>query len=312
MHGITLLGVLLAATSPSLAGSGMYPYVDAKAMSDKDTTKVLFIGNSFTYFWDMPGLLMNLSASAQPPHKLYAAHVTGGGLTLEDHWKSGKAMEAIGKYDWDVIVLQRWREPGKDKDLETYVPLFAQAIHKDRPKAKILIYMTESTSVTFGAPTSQPVPAVDLPKLQQAYAAAAAKAKATLVPASWAWMRAMREKAPAEQWFWKTNDGHPSVRRQYLTACMMYAAIYESSPVGLSLRQISVMAKDANPFVAPAQTETLSEADARYMQQIAWEAVRDHSGNPRLSAGLAATTTAPTSQPTTTSASSPTAPRSSR
>lgn len=70
---------------------------------------ILFIGNSFTYYHDMPDLLMQIAKSAGVD--LYAEHVTKGGYRLCQHsdWETedGKRTDAaLRSRAWDYVVLQ--------------------------------------------------------------------------------------------------------------------------------------------------------------------------------------------------------------
>jgi len=65
---------------------------------------VLFIGNSFTYYNEMPTLLERVSASLGAP---IIAHFSGrGGATLRNHWDEGKAVNAIRNNHYDFVVIQ--------------------------------------------------------------------------------------------------------------------------------------------------------------------------------------------------------------
>jgi len=53
---------------------------------------------------------------------------------------------------------------------------------------------------------------------------------------------------------------HPTLMGTNLTACVFYAALYYKSPVGV------------------AYTAELDEADANFLQEVAWETVKDFYG----------------------------------
>lgn len=88
----------------------------------EDVTEVLFVGNSFTYFWNMPQMV-----EAMAKHQNVALHTdqsTVGGSNLEQHWKSEKGTTTRSHLDtkeWDYVILQdhslstieakkRWKE----------------------------------------------------------------------------------------------------------------------------------------------------------------------------------------------------------
>ncbi len=70
-------------------------------------TRVLFIGNSITYWNDGIDLhTMNLALEAYPETETYCSSITGGGYTLEMHYNTESILQAIENGDWDLVVLQ--------------------------------------------------------------------------------------------------------------------------------------------------------------------------------------------------------------
>lgn len=72
------------------------------------------------------------------------------------------------------------------------------------------------------------------------------------------------------------NDSHLNHTMAYLTACSLYAAIFERSPVGLPIDSITdiryfdnkdkMKDRDGNPI-----KRTFSDKDRADLQRIAWE-----------------------------------------
>ena len=67
--------------------------------------RVFFVGNSYTFVNDLPGVLAGL-AEASRGRNIVTGQYTPGGYTLDQHVKDGKAVESIKKGNWDVVVLQ--------------------------------------------------------------------------------------------------------------------------------------------------------------------------------------------------------------
>src|SRR5437870_3915236 len=76
----------------------------AAAADTHPPISVLFIGNSYTFFNNLPRLVSALSMNEDRP--LRTESVTQGGYTLEHHWQDGKALAAIQQGGWDYVVLQ--------------------------------------------------------------------------------------------------------------------------------------------------------------------------------------------------------------
>jgi hypothetical protein len=68
--------------------------------------RVLFIGNSYTYVNDLPGLLRTISETAGVPPKIETDEVTAGGANLEEHFVTGTARARIALGTWTHVVLQ--------------------------------------------------------------------------------------------------------------------------------------------------------------------------------------------------------------
>ena len=93
--------------------------------------KVGWVGNSYTYFFDMPGMVAALASGASPPVAIEHKQALHGGWTLGQHWRRSveSAMEptGIGRVDggardlleehgpFDFVVLQdQSQTPGFD------------------------------------------------------------------------------------------------------------------------------------------------------------------------------------------------------
>ena len=77
------------------------------AQVKKDTLRVLFVGNSYTYYSNMPHLVSLISDSTKV--KLITSKSTAGGATLSNHWNGEKGLktkEIISKGIYDIVVLQ--------------------------------------------------------------------------------------------------------------------------------------------------------------------------------------------------------------
>jgi hypothetical protein len=78
----------------------------APAAGQSRPLRVLFIGNSYTYFNDLPGLVASLGRGARPMRPMRTEMVALPGVSLRDHWLDGAALAAIRRTRWDYVVLQ--------------------------------------------------------------------------------------------------------------------------------------------------------------------------------------------------------------
>src|SRR4051812_2213563 len=67
---------------------------------------VLFIGNSLTYYNDLPMLVQGL-ADAAGGDSLIIALSAGPDMALIDHWNQGDVQKVIASRHWDFVVLQQ-------------------------------------------------------------------------------------------------------------------------------------------------------------------------------------------------------------
>jgi hypothetical protein len=91
---------------------------------------VLFIGDSYTYVNDLPGMLTQIAATAGIPPTIATAEAVQGGSTLEVLWDLGTPVDEIAKGHWTHVVLQgESGEPLLDSaDFDTYAQLFENLV----------------------------------------------------------------------------------------------------------------------------------------------------------------------------------------
>jgi hypothetical protein len=227
--------------------------------------RVLFIGNSYTYFNNLPEIFTQLSASARPAKHLEAQMITRGGATLKMNWEDGAALKALQQQKWDYVVLQEQSLlPINDPEtMYKYARLFDAEIKK--AGAKTIFYLTWARQ---HQPENQP-------KLNEAYLSIAKELGALIAPAGIAWQSAFKEVAKLE--LHTADQSHPNPAGSYLTACVLYAVMFAQSPEGLTGK---IEGKPVNPETGQmSQTKSelvnLSAAQAATLQRIAWETVKN-------------------------------------
>ena len=70
----------------------------------QDDASVLFIGNSYTYYNDMPDILSDIAASLG--NSVNNVSQTTGGATFSGHVGNTNTFNAINSQIWDYVVLQ--------------------------------------------------------------------------------------------------------------------------------------------------------------------------------------------------------------
>jgi hypothetical protein len=216
--------------------------------------RVFFIGNSYTFVNNLPGVLAGL-ADAAGGRKIQTAQYTPGGWTLEAHFKDGKAVAAMSQGEWDVVVLQDHSlMPVGNPALTREFAAKLDAAIKDRG-AKTVFYLTWARR---NNPAMQE-------KLTETYFGIAKQLKARVAPVGIAWQRALKEDPKLV--LHAPDGSHPSVEGSYLAACVFYATLLGKSPEGLPAE----VKKGGKTIL------TLDPQVARRLQTIAWRTVQERS-----------------------------------
>ena len=187
-----------------------------------DGTRILFVGNSLTYVNDVPGILQALADSAGGEQLAVASRALPD-YALIDHWTEGAVQREIAHGGWAWVVMQQgWTPAGVYRDtLRLAVRNFGGEIAKIGAKAAL--YQTWPPSNRRG----------DFPGSIESYGLAAADVGGVVFPVARTWLAAW-ERDPSIQLY---SDGlHASPAGSYLAALVMYARIFERSPVGLPAR----------------------------------------------------------------------------
>ena len=70
---------------------------------DTDSLRVLWVGNSYTYYNDMPSTVRQIAATQKV--KLSCTRFLKGGERLSGHLKNQKLLDAIAAGGWDYVSL---------------------------------------------------------------------------------------------------------------------------------------------------------------------------------------------------------------
>jgi hypothetical protein len=216
-------------------------------------TNVLFVGNSLTYFNDLPWLVEQLSRAADRARPIRAEFVGSGGATLRQHWERGDALERIYGEAWDYVILQE--QSGRpilapDETAE-YAARFDKAIGESG--AQMVLFTPWTTASNRNAQE----------RVGRQFESIARLHRALLAPVGTAWQVA--QQAPASIRLYDSGGNHPTLAGSYLAACVIYSTLRDRSCAGLPHAFVHTRASD------PA--DRLSSADAIDLQQVAWRAV---------------------------------------
>ena len=214
--------------------------------------RVLFIGNSHTYLHYMPQMLVQLVKAADCGFDLAVDQSIGEGASLEWHWNNGPTRQKMRSRKWDYIVLQD-RSGGPLENLNSFQK-HARLLDAEIKKlgAATIMFLTWANR--------------DLPDTQvllaEAYCRTAIDLQALVAPVGPAWTRA--GQASTGLVLHHKDGRHASPAGAYLTACVFYAILFNTSPVGLP----------ATILVAGKLRPDQSRTQALLLQKAAWDTVR--------------------------------------
>lgn len=220
-------------------------------------TRVLFIGNSYTFVNDLPATFADLAHSGG--HRVESGMLAEGGATLGDHVASAATAAKLQSAKWDVVVLQEQSQiPSVDLLRQSQMYPAARRLVDTiyRQGARPMFFLTWAHRDGWpenGLP--------DYASMQSAiddgYLAIASEEQATVAPVGVAWSSLMSQAHPS---LWQDDGSHPTIAGTYLAACVFYATVFHQSPRGLTYRA------------------DLSAIDAAILQTVAAETVLDDPG----------------------------------
>ena len=233
------LGILLLA-----AGLAVAQPVPARA------TRILFVGNSLTYTGELPARLSRLAGDMGKPAEVDS--VAFSDFSLADHWSDGRALAAIRKGGWDVVVLQQGtsaRDDSRDELVE-FARRFAAEIRK--AGAKPALYMTWPTQDR----------ARDFPAAIQSWRFAATSVDALLLPVGEAWLRTIMKDKRTRLY---SDSLHPSSLGVDLAAITIYLSLFPAGPEEFTEDYIRRIEKSLG--MPPRYTDAFVDAATRAIDE---------------------------------------------
>lgn len=188
-----------------------------------DSIRALFIGNSYTFFNDMPRMVQAIAHSNGMP--LSVKMITHGGWTLNQHANSKETLDAIKEGGWDFVVLQEQSQaPSREREwvLKNVYP-YAQALDSVRqlfsPKGKTVFYMTWGHRIETYPQMQQ--------RLAESYLDMTKRFQAWCAPVGITWKRVFKEKPGIT--LHDPDNSHPNLQGSYLAANVFYSTFFQTS-----------------------------------------------------------------------------------
>lgn len=249
--------------------------------SKSHSTRVLFIGNSYTYFNNLPEIFTKLAENGHGG-EVETGMVAPGGWRLKDHWEAGEALKALHERKWDYAVLQEQSTLGVTYFLEGRPRITGDKIFKPYAKKWAAEIRKAGATPVFYLTWARKAVPEDQAALNYAYMHAAKESGAQVAPVGIAWAQVRQQQPLLELYL--ADGSHPSPAGSYLAGCTLYATIFHQSPVGLpgKVSGIPVNLNTAKP--EPEKTAVLVDLPADQAQTLqaaaraAWEQLKENGG----------------------------------
>ncbi len=223
------------------------------------TKRALFIGNSYTAYYNMPQLVANMASTVGD--NLIFSTSTVDGTSLFAHSTNTTTLNLIMQGGWDYVTLQEQSQNPSyslswvQSNVFPYATFLDSRINTYNPGAETIFYMTWGRK-NGDAERCPTVPEVctyvgmdDLTR--ERYMMMASDNHAIVSPVGAVW-RYIRENYPSIE-LYDPDGSHPSPAGSFASACCFYTAIFRKDPTLLTYNY-SLSSTDADRIRAVVKT----------------------------------------------------------
>lgn len=203
----------------------------------QDSLNVLFLGNSYTAYNNLPQLVAQLAASTGD-YVTFNSN-TPGGHTFQQHSTNATTLSLIAQGNWDYVVLQEQSQLPSfpigqvESSVYPYAKKLDSLINAANPCAETVFYNT------WGRKNGDAANCGNFPPLctyqgmdsllQLRYGFMADTNNAILSPVAQVW-RYIRTNYPGIE-LYNPDESHPSVAGSYAAACAFYTVLFRKNPL---------------------------------------------------------------------------------
>ncbi|MCA9605909.1 MAG: hypothetical protein KC619_09965 [Myxococcales bacterium] len=190
--------------------------------------KVLFVGNSYTFYNDVPGQVAALAREDAGGPSIETSRVAQGGATLKLHATETGALERVAEPGWTHVVLQE-KSTGTLHDAPDY-HRYVRALG-ERVRGEVLLYETWARRPgheVYRWGWSGKRPSTMRRRVRAELELAARDLRARIVPVGTAWERCMERYPDLD--LYDADGHHASAIGSHLAACTFYAFLSGRDP----------------------------------------------------------------------------------
>jgi hypothetical protein len=212
-----------------LAALTLLPSV--RADDDPRVLRVLWVGNSYTRFNNLPRMVERIARSVVGGPRVRGDRQVRGGYSLRLHWRRREARRLIDRGRYDAVVLQGHSMEAitHPDEMADYARRFHRRVHSTG--ARLVLFETwarhpESRLYTAVETVED---AIDMEEQVRAvYADLADELGAEVAPVGRAWQRAASTLPRLR--LYRDDGTHPDVPGTYLSACVLYGTVVGRDP----------------------------------------------------------------------------------
>lgn len=221
------------------------------ARAQADTLKVLFVGNSFTYFYNLPQVVSAMSDNHGMA--VMTRQSTVGGSNLEQHWKEERGTQTrrlIPSENWDYVVFNNHSMSALTDSAAfmEYGKKFAQLVHEQGAQPIFMMTWAYDSNPLMQEPVTR------------AYRKLAAETQSICFPAGLLFAGARQLRPDLNLFF---DDKHPSALGTYMLGLAFTRFFTGKQSTGLPHRITTRDRNDEKLYLIFTHKE-----DARFLQQL--------------------------------------------
>ena len=225
---------------------------------------VLFIGNSYTYYNNLPEMISNIANEFGD--SIFYDQSTPGGTSLYAHSQNQTTINKINQQNWDYVVLQdQSQRPSLSPSyvaasVYPYADQLVNMIQTNYMCSEPIFYMTwgrkygDQTNCGNYPPVCTYLGMQE--RLRESYLTMGYDNNASVSPVGIAFKNSIILDSTIN--LYTSDNSHPSIYGSYLAACTFYSTIFKKSSVGCNFKPSSI-----------------SQSEALFLQQVASSTVLD-------------------------------------
>ena len=226
----------------------------------QESVNILFIGNSYTFMNDMPGIFASLAESGG--YDANVMTVAKAGYSLHDHTVDPETKKIIQENHWDYVILQEKSALSiVDRDLMTLGvnELKQYIVAQD---AEAILFLPWAYKAGFSEAGLENYEAMQS-KVTANYLDLADNFGLTVAPVGIAWQSA-QDHNPALN-LWGFDGKHPSLAGSYLAAVTLYMLIFQEKPSIGELHEELPLNGDSLKIIIETANETVLEYKGKWV-----------------------------------------------